>query len=80
MDRETSIDYVHIQRQALKKAKARIEGQQIKVLSAATGRPVSPHGDHLERRRIPQLGSRAHRQFLRRRIRDTRRREPTSWR
>jgi integrase len=80
MDRETSIDYVHIQRQALKKAKARIEGQQIKVLSAATGRPVSPQRDHLGRRRIPQLGSRVHRQFLRRRIRDTRRREPTLWR
>ena len=81
MDRETSIDYVHIQQQALRKAKARIEGQQIKVLSAATGRPVNPPGTRFERRRAPQLGSRAHRQFLRRRIRDTRRREqPASWR
>lgn len=81
MDRETSIDYVHIQQQALQKAKARIEKQQTRVLSAATGRPVEPLTLRHDRRKFLQHGSRTHRQLpRRRRFLEMRRPEPSSWR
>ena len=56
MDRETSIDYVHIQQQALQEAKARIEKQQTSVLNAATGKPAEPPTNRHDRRRPLQSG------------------------
>jgi integrase len=37
MDRETSLEYVHIQPRALERAKQMIESQQANVLAAARG-------------------------------------------
>jgi len=80
MDRETSIEYVHIQQQALQKAKARIEKQQTNVLNAATGRPAEPPNDRRERPRLLKSGSRAHGIFRRRgRISTTRRTGSAPW-
>jgi integrase len=79
MDRETSIDYVHIQQQALQKAKARIERQQPGVLSAATGKPVDPPAHRNERRKPPQFGLRMRQRIIRRRILHTRRSGVPSW-
>lgn len=38
MDRETSLDYVHIQQRALERAKQLIESEQREILSAAQQR------------------------------------------
>ena len=38
MDRETSLDYVHIQQRALQRAKELIEREQAEVLAVARGR------------------------------------------
>jgi site-specific recombinase XerD len=38
MDRETSLDYVHIQQRALERAKQLIESEQKELLSAAQGK------------------------------------------
>jgi len=81
MDRETSIDYVHIQQQALQKAKARIEKQQTNVLNAATGRPAEPSNDRRDRPRLLKSGSRANGRFRRRgRISTSRRTGSAPWR
>lgn len=65
MDRETSLDYVHIQQDALGKAKRLIERRQAEVLSAATGRPVNPHTQGRGSRREPN--PRPSRRLLRKR-------------
>ena len=40
MDRETSLEYVHIQQRALERAKQLIESEQEDVLATAEGRPI----------------------------------------
>ena len=40
MDRETSLEYVHIQQRALERAKRLIESEQEDVLATAEGRPI----------------------------------------
>ena len=42
MDRETSLEYVHIQQRALERAKELMEFEQEEVLATAEGRPVRP--------------------------------------
>ena len=42
MDRETSLEYVHIQQRALERAKQLIESEQAEVLATAQGRPLEP--------------------------------------
>jgi integrase len=52
MDRETSLEYVHIQQRALERAKHLIESEQDDVLATAEGRPVerTKRGDTSPRR------------------------------
>ncbi|MGA3314900.1 MAG: tyrosine-type recombinase/integrase [Candidatus Korobacteraceae bacterium] len=40
MDRETSLEYVHIQQRALERAKQLIESEQADILATAEGRPI----------------------------------------
>lgn len=42
MDRETSLEYVHIQQRALERAKQLIESEQQDILATAEGRPAPP--------------------------------------
>jgi integrase len=42
MDRETSLEYVHVQQRALERAKQLIESEQAEVLATAQGRPLEP--------------------------------------
>jgi integrase len=59
MDRETSLEYVHIQQRALEHAKQLIESEQEDVLATAEGRPIertkrcdaSPRRDRIRSRR-----------------------------
>jgi integrase len=47
MDRETSLEYVHIQQRALERAKQLIESEQAEILAAAKSLPAPPKGDAL---------------------------------
>jgi integrase len=82
MDRETSLEYVHIQQDALGNAKRLIERQQAEVLSAATGRPIDPPTLHDRNGSRSGLGgSRSLRRVLwKRKVRKIRRTESTAWR
>ncbi len=52
MDRETSLEYVHIQQRALERAKQLIESEQEDLLATAEGRPIErPKRSEASRRR-----------------------------
>ena len=48
MDRETSLEYIHIQQHALQRAQELIEREQAEVLRAARGREVKARPRRIE--------------------------------
>lgn len=55
MDRETSLEYVHIQQRALQRAKQLIESEQAEILAAASSSPAPPNGEALVKFGKPPL-------------------------
>lgn len=55
MDRETSLEYVHIQQRALERAKQLIESEQAEILAAAKSLPTPPKGDALVKLKMQPL-------------------------
>lgn len=69
MDRETSLEYVHIQQRALERAKQLIESEQEDVLATAEGRPIerakrSEDGPRRARLRPRPMSHRSRRSYL----------------
>ena len=63
MDRETSLEYVHIQQRALERAKQLIESEQEDVLATAEGRPIetTERSEDSPRRARPKSRPQSHR-------------------
>lgn len=55
MDRETSLEYVHIQQRALQRAKQLIESEQAEILAAASSLLAPPNGEALVKLGKPPL-------------------------
>jgi len=57
MDRQTSLDYVHIQQRALERAKQLIEAEQAEILASTDGREREQHSLEImsERTRSPRV-------------------------
>jgi integrase len=73
MDRETSLEYVHIQQRALERAKQLIESEQEDLLATAEGRPIEPAKRSEASRRRARLESRPKLRRSRRSYRQPRR-------
>jgi integrase len=73
MDRETSLEYVHIQQRALERAKQLIESEQEDLLATAEGRPIEPAKRSEASRRRARLESRPKSRRSRRSYRQPRR-------
>jgi hypothetical protein len=73
MDRETSLEYVHIQQRALERAKQLIESEQEDLLATAEGRSIEPPTRSEASRRRARLESRTELRRSRRFYRQPRR-------